>query len=121
MGRYTIIKKVEKKRPEIHPIWRGVGFILMVITPFMAYAGARLLLDENTKSGWAQIPAQFYFPNFPIPDIAVVAFVTLILWIAFYAVLSLFTFLLFRMFGPPRYSGTDLPPISRKIHKRWKE
>jgi hypothetical protein len=121
MGKYTIIKQAEKEHPEIHPIWRGVGFILMIITPLMAYAAAMLLLDENKQRGWVQIPAQFYFPNFSIPDIAVIAFLTLIMWVVLYAVFSLITFLVFRLFGPPRYGDTDVPPITRKVRKRWKE
>jgi hypothetical protein len=121
MGRYTVIRQEEKKHPEIHPVWRGIGFILMIITPFMAYASAMLLLDQNKTQGWVQIPGQFYFPNFPIPDIGIIAFVTMIMWIILYSALSLVTFLIFRMFGPSRYGPTDMPPIERKIRRRWKE
>ena len=121
MGRYTVIKQAEKKHPEIHPVWRGIGFILMIITPFMAFAGAMLLLDANKTNGWVQIPAQFYFPNFPIPDIGIIVFLFVIMWVVLYAVLSLVTFLIYSMFGPPRYGATDLPPINRKVRKRWKE
>ncbi len=130
MGRFTSVKKVEEKPPEIHPVWRGVGFLLMILEPFMAFAGAMLLIGENDKQGWVPIPPGFlvkapWWPTNtlgPWPsNILVIALVTVLLWVALFAVISFITFLSFRLFGPPRYSDTNLPPVSRKVRRRWKQ
>jgi hypothetical protein len=119
MGRYTVVKKPEEKRPEIHPIWRGIGFLLMILLPFIAFAGAMLIIQENKARGWVQIPAKALIPG-PYPDALVIAFILLLLWVALFAILQLITFLVFKLFGPPRYGFTDVPPITRRARKSWR-
>ena len=43
----------KKERPwTIHPVWRGIGCIWMVLLPIMSYAGAWSLTRQNFKSHW---------------------------------------------------------------------
>lgn len=59
MGMYErgVIKKPER-REGTHPIWRGIGCIMMVLIAVMSYAGASLLVDANGKHGWVQVPSE---------------------------------------------------------------
>ena len=139
MGRYTSVQKPEEKRPETHPIWRGVGFGMMILLPIISYAGTRLLLQENDKRGWFEIPKELIIacPNGnlvdfnPIPilsfhvpcpatNLRAIIFLTIAIWVVLFALFQMFTFIVFRLFGAPRYGPTDMPPVTRKIRRRWK-
>lgn len=125
MGRYTVVKKPEPKKPEIHPIWRGIGFALMIILPLISYAGAMLIMQQNKAQGWVQIPAKLIIPaNIPIlgkyPDALVILFITIVIWVVLFALFQLFNFIIFSLFGPPRYADTDAPPITKRRRNAWR-
>lgn len=54
MSRYTrSFHEIEKKRSwEIHPIWRGIGFILIVLVIFMSAIGSREMANANRENQW---------------------------------------------------------------------
>ncbi len=57
MGVYE--KGVVHKEEEIrgpHPLWRGIGCIMMILVLAMSYAGASLLVDENKVQRWVVVP-----------------------------------------------------------------
>ena len=56
MGMYErgTITHPEKKKG-LHPIWRGIGCLLMVLIVVMSYAGALLLVDANKIHRWAPV------------------------------------------------------------------
>ena len=45
--------RFEKERPwTIHPIWRGIGCIWLILLPIMSYAGAWMFTRENLRNHW---------------------------------------------------------------------
>jgi hypothetical protein len=45
--------RAKKERPwKVHPVWRGIGCILIILLPIMAYAGAWMFTRENFKNHW---------------------------------------------------------------------
>lgn len=52
--RYT--KRGPDEKEGIHPVWRGIGFILMGLIAVMSYAGANLLVEANKTRGWIEVP-----------------------------------------------------------------
>jgi hypothetical protein len=45
--------RVKRERPwKIHPIWRGIGFVWLILLPVMSYAAAWTLTRENFKHRW---------------------------------------------------------------------
>ena len=57
MGRYQQYQReVKKKSESVHPIWRGIGFLLMGVVSIMSYAGANLLVEANKTKGWVVVP-----------------------------------------------------------------
>lgn len=59
MGRYQQYERriqAEHERP--HPVWRGLGFILMAVIAVMSYAGANILVEANKTKGWIQVPVE---------------------------------------------------------------
>jgi hypothetical protein len=57
MGRYQQYQRDVKDTSEgVHPIWRGIGFLLMGVVSIMSYAGANLLVEVNKTNGWVVVP-----------------------------------------------------------------
>lgn len=105
-----------QERP-VHPIWRGVGFGLMILTPILGYFGAMLLLQENARRGWIAIPRDLLVPMAD-PLLLVKAVLTLLVMFVIFAFFQLITFLVYRIFAPSRYGPTDVPPVSYRGRRR---
>ena len=57
MGRYQQYQKDTRDEPSnVHPIWRGIGFLLLGVITIMSYAGANLLVEANKTKGWIVVP-----------------------------------------------------------------
>ena len=57
MGRHQQFERKAKPKLEgVHPVWRGIGFLLMVVIAVMSYAGANLLVEANKTNGWVAVP-----------------------------------------------------------------
>ena len=41
----------------VHPIWRGIGFLLLGLIAVMSYAGANILVEANKTKAWIAVPA----------------------------------------------------------------
>jgi len=56
MGRHQYQRDIQDEPANVHPIWRGIGFILLGVIAIMSYAGANLLVDANKTNGWITVP-----------------------------------------------------------------
>ena len=119
MGKYSVRQtqaqrdRPSKLNPKIHPIWRGVGFALMIIAPLMAYATTEILLAENAAKYWIKIPTELIV-KWQDPYILVKVISTLFISLIFLSILQLFYFIIMRIFAPSRYGPLDVPPITYK-------
>jgi len=124
MGRYrSYTRQGVKERPwDVHPIWRGIGCILIILIPIMAYAGAVVLIRENTENNWVSLPRELTV-SYVIPylgfriNFADIAATILLMFIGFGVLVVIYAFI-YRLIGPPRYGPLDSPPIKRKPRKR---
>lgn len=107
---YSSQGNLVNRQRETHPIWRGVGFGLAILTPIMAYSGALILISANAQNGWVAIPADLLAP-FADRMLYVKIILTLVLMFFFYTLFSFITFVLYGIFGPPRYGPKDVPPV----------
>lgn len=100
-----------------HPIWRGIGLLMIVILPAGAYLLANMLVDNRLKYSWLIIPEDLFLLRYPKdPYILIRILYALIILFIVVVVLAFFTFLAARLFGPSRYDPYDLPP--EKVVKR---
>jgi hypothetical protein len=119
MGKYSTRQtsnakdRPSKLYPKVHPVWRGVGFALMIIAPLMAYATTELLLLDNTIRNYFPIP-QNLVVQWQDPLILIKIIATIFLSIVFFALLQMIYFVIMRMFAPPRYGPLDVPPPTYK-------
>jgi hypothetical protein len=139
MGKYTTHSR-QAPKPRIvgvHPVMRGIGCIMMVVVPILAYGSALLLIDYGIQKGWP-IPPDWLRPITVPPFllglkglapiwnillrqdnfIAVVVF-TIAILVLIGGIMSILYGYIYTIFGPPRYGPQDAPPIRTKV-KRYK-
>jgi hypothetical protein len=124
MGRYRSYTRQEvKERPwEVHPIWRGLGCILLILIPIMSYAAAVVVVSENLVNNWVTLPSEMT-GSFVIPYLGARVFfayiaATLLFMFIGYGILVLIYAVMYRIVGPSRYGPLDSPPIKRKPRRR---
>ena len=117
---------------EPHPIWRGIGCLMMILLPVIAYAGAVLLVQYGVNHGWPFPPEIVGYIQFPdwvwnapvLPLLAkpianfrnlwAVLIIFLILLVLLSGIFSTLYSVLYRFMGPPRYTSQDAPPSKYK-------
>ena len=123
MGKYSSYVKEpsadERAKKTVHPIWRGVGFLLAIIVPIFSYIASVLILQENSAANWFSVPAEVLSPWGPDPYIFLKLIITIFLIILISGVFMFITFLTNSLFGPPRYGPHDSPPLQRGEMPRY--
>ena len=104
----------------VHPVWRGIGFIMIILIPALSYAATLRILELNGKNNWYPIPPEFliYFRNLD-PYLLIKVMMTLIISFIVYAVFLMITYFLNGLFGPRRFIPPDLPPLKKKKKNDW--
>lgn len=134
--KYQSFNKKEFVRPyKIHPIWRGIGFLMMVLVPIMALAAAVLLKDLGFQMGWPfmyelrgtiRLPEIFY--SIPvirnlaywissIANLRAILLFFILFVIIFSGVMSLLYAMIYRLVGPPKYTPLDAPAQKVKVKR----
>lgn len=114
--RFSPRSRVEKRPWDIHPVWRGIGCVLLVLIPVMAYAGAVLLVQMNLQQHWwATPPELMQAVNLPglgaVEHLFANLLVGFVLTLVGYAILVFLYSFVYRLVGPPRLGPMDAPPI----------
>jgi hypothetical protein len=118
MGKYDKFNPTvhAAERPwEIHPIWRGIGCLMGVLIPIIAYAASVLLVEANMTEGWVPAPFEL-IQTVEVPMIGPVEhlfanlIVTVLLSLVGFGLLTILYSILYSVVGPPRYGPLDAPP-----------
>jgi hypothetical protein len=140
MGRYTSYQreKPKAKRNEVHPVMRGIGCILLVLVPILAYGTAVYIVDYGVRRGWPIPFTWLGMVNLPplllkLTGLSVVwnflqaqnnltanLVFALVITILIFGILSIVYGFTYKLFGPPEYGPTDMPPIRGRKVKRYK-
>ena len=140
MGRHTIYQKEKERvqRNQVHPVMRGIGCILLVAVPIIAYGTGALLVDTGVRSGWPIPPTWLGTPevhpllwrltgltvalNYVQAQNNLIANLVfaLALTIIIFGLLAVIYGFLYKLFGPPEYGPTDMPPERGRKVKRYK-
>lgn len=140
MGKYSShARQVPRpKRGVVHPVMRGIGCLMIVIVPILAYGVSLLLVDYGLKNGWP-IPTDWLgTPTFHpllwrLSGVATIltflqtqtnlianVIFTIAITVVIGGVMSVIYGYIYQIFGPPRYGPTDAPPprVKAKPYKR---
>ncbi len=123
MGKYSRLSRTTSSEPRpwrIHPIWRGIGCILFLIAPILAYFIADLLVQMAMEKSWYPIPAELARSlKVPYTDLTMNHFyanlmVTAVLLLLGFAIVMVIYSIVYAILGPKKYGPVDSPPIRRK-------
>lgn len=132
MAKYTKnqYKQVTPRRWKVHPIWRGIGAILMVLVPVLSLIGAYMLVRANFDKQWIAVPADLMKSvNFDLllrilPElsgtvkaIGRIYYIDLVLFVLFmvvgFGLVSIIYGFFYSAVGPSRYGPVDAPPVRK--------
>jgi hypothetical protein len=124
MSKYDRYQRTKiKERPwKVHPIWRGIGCLMLILIPIMAYAAASVFLEY--APGWGIFPrtSDIYgnidLDYFVLPFSLGEAIFTLIFMVMGFVIFSTVYAFVYRISGPPKYGPTDAPPPRRRRQRR---
>jgi len=140
MGKYTSQSRQPEAAPrnrEVHPVMRGIGCLLIVIVPIIAYGLSVIIVNIGLQRGWP-IPAEWLgTPTFHpllwrLSGLTVILgflqaqtnlianiYFTIAITVVIGGIMSVLFGYIYKLFGPSQYGPTDAPPIRVKV-KRYK-
>jgi len=129
-------KKVNlHKQPEPHPIWRGIGCFIMLVTPVLSYLLAVIAVNYAMEQGIRLPEGLAGYPVMPdwlffVPGLVKILywiqsrqnlyaylFMTFVFIVALGGVISLLYAVMYSIAGPKRYNALDAPPPNVKTRK----
>jgi len=124
MGKYQARQAPPPQRPyNVHPIWRGIGCLLVLFGPPLSLALGHLLVEMNSQEGWYRIPrdlmTRFVVPgvNFVVPHLYATLLAGGLLMVLGIGVIMIIYALMYSILGPKRYGPMDSPPVRRTSTK----
>jgi len=132
--KYQSYQKKEFVRPyKIHPVWRGIGFLMMVLVPIMAGAAAVVVTEIGMSwpfmgelRGTMRLPdimytlpviRDFAYWVSSIPNMRAILLFFVLLLIVFSGIMSLLYAMIYRVVGPPKYTSLDAPAEKVKVKR----
>lgn len=132
------VSSQEQERPwTVHPVWRGLGCVMLIVIPIMAYAGASLLIDMNMEQNWGfpistefsrTVPINIPIPipnipdiNFEVPHLFGNLLLGGVLMLLGFGILMVFYALLYSMMGPSRKGPLDADPVRTPPKRKKKD
>ena len=129
MAKYNYFEKAKESqnKQEIHPVWRGIGCMITLLTPIISWAASLVLLEFGQSQKWPflnqlggnirfsdifyQIPIVLVAANFlsSIPYLKALILFFVLFMMLFSSVFAFLNAVLYRTIGPPRYSDLDAP------------
>jgi len=123
MGQTQYSQKKQERKWAVHPIWRGIGFVWMILIPIMSYAAAWEFVRANFQYKWLPLTPTLASP-IVIPGMMVnqtylnlqlliswlpgqpLYYADIIFFIGFlflgFGITSILYSFLYRAFGPPK-------------------
>ena len=117
---------------DVHPVMRGIGCIMMVVVPIIAYGVSILLVNSSILPLPPEITRPIIFPgwlhslngissvlNYIEHQPLMIAYLlfTIVVTILIFGVMAIVYGYIYKMFGPSQYGPTDEPPIRKKVKK----
>jgi hypothetical protein len=113
------------KQPEIHPIWRGIGCLLIILIPLLSYGIGSIVSNSGFLQNLfgVQLPPELTAPvNIPrigvIQNLYLNLFLAVVISVILFAILTVLYSVVYRVAGPPKYGPLDAPPVKRRGRPR---
>jgi predicted acyltransferase len=136
MAKYRSYEKQTPARSkDPHPVWRGIGCLIMLLVPALSLGISAILVQMAPSLGFQlpdgligrpvmpellfQVPGLVGILNWiqSLDNLYAILVGTFTITILLAGVLALGYAFIYRIVGPPRYSGIDAPPPNIKVRK----
>jgi energy-converting hydrogenase Eha subunit E len=127
MGRFNKYEHQRQVQPDarsVHPIWQGIGCLLLILIPILSYAGADLLVNENLNQHWVPAPVvllqtvEVPVVGIAVPHLYANLLVALLLALIGFAAVTMIYSVMYSAMAPSRYGPLDAPPDEFRPRKR---
>jgi hypothetical protein len=131
MSKYAKYRIRQVPKQGMNPVWRGIGCILLVVVPLLAFGLMELLVPVLIKTGKVpyQLVGYVHFPDWAYKVMIISSIARFIgslnnLWlniITFFVIVLLLTTIasllytwIYSLVGPAQYTKLDAPPSKHK-------
>jgi phage shock protein PspC (stress-responsive transcriptional regulator) len=125
MGRRSSWQFVQHERErqeakQMNPVWRGVGFLLVIGIGVLGYLFANWFLEQNSINGWIFLPRAVINPNIPLVGdlLAGGNLIRIVVALTFLLFSFAFVNFLYAIFFPVKPGEYDLPTPKRQRNRR---
>lgn len=110
MPKHTIFNRVVQRdpTPAIHPIWRGIGCVMLVLIPVLAFFISNILINNRATIPWFDIPLDLIVMSLRDPLILVRIFFTAVVTLVIFFLVALVTFTVDRLVNPKKKGPYDV-------------
>lgn len=110
MPKHTIFNRRVAKEPPpaVHPIWRGIGCIFIVVIPAISYLMSSILINNRAAIPWFDIPQELIVPVLKDPLLIVKIFYTAVITVLIFFIIALVTFVIDRVVNPKKKGPFDV-------------
>jgi hypothetical protein len=110
MPKHTIFNRVIQRdpTPAVHPMWRGIGCIMLVLIPVLSYFISNILIDNRATIPWFAIPQDLIVMSLRDPLLLVRIFYTAVIVLLIFFLVALVTFAVDRIVNPKKKGPFDV-------------
>jgi len=113
--------KKDVSTPGIHPVWRGIGCVLLILIPLISLAAADVIINSNldviaipnilrATVDTGILGVVYYFPAKVL--------LGLVITVALFALVSITYSVIYSASGANKRGPMDAPPIRKRVKKR---
>ncbi|PKO01980.1 MAG: hypothetical protein CVU43_10370 [Chloroflexi bacterium HGW-Chloroflexi-5] len=107
-NQYSSYSKPIKEKPKIHPVWRGIGCLMIIVIPVFSYFTANFLINTRYAFSWVLIPQDLIFTQLKDPLLWVKIFYAVIIALLLFLIMGIITFVIDKFFGPRKRGPYDV-------------
>ncbi len=121
MNKYSSVQRRQaptRETQQLPPIWRGIGFGMMILIPGISYVGMLLLLQYNQDHNLFPIPMDMINKYGGDPLLFVKIGIVVAIMLVLYTILMLITFFLNKIFVGSTLGPFDVPRVAYRRRRR---
>ncbi len=110
MPKHTIFNRrvAKEPAPAVHPVWRGIGCILIVVLPALSYFMSTILINNRAAIPWFDIPQELIVAVLKDPLLIVKIFYAAVISLLIFFLIALVTFTIDRVVNPKKKGPYDV-------------
>jgi hypothetical protein len=101
-SQYIVDKPRIDEKKKIHPVWRGIGCVLMVLIPFVSYFAAVQIISMRNQWKWVIIPEEIIAKTGNDPLIYVKLVYAFVIALLLFLIMGVITFVTNQAAGTSR-------------------